>query len=311
MKRLLLLLALASACSDEPRPLTARDGATVRTDAVAGDATTAGDAAEPRDAAEAEDAAAPRDAAPREDAEPTDAGPRDAGPRDDAAVSADAEPTDAVPRDATAPTDAALDAGPLTPDATTAPPRGECTTAADCAGEPCLAVPDDPAGTRVCAAVLPPEATACGGAGFDACCSSADCNTGPGGACFAGPLFYCGGARPPEGNVCAYDDCTTDADCTATTRTFPLGTCVPRRAFGEHRSRCVYGDCRVDADCGARAGGECRPFFDPCNRRLIQLQCTYADSVCRADADCAATPQGYCAPGFGGMTRCDRFLPPP
>jgi hypothetical protein len=82
-------------------------------------------------------------------------------------------------------------------------------------------------------------------------------------------------------------------------------------AFAEPTARCSYGDCRLDADCAARAGGQCRPFFNPCNRRLDGFHCTYAGSACRQDTDCSDTPFGYCAPGLGGMTSCQTFIPPP
>jgi hypothetical protein len=281
------LLLASWACSDEVRTL----------DASAGDA-------RPRDAAAADgsvgsiDGATP-DAAPAADAAPSDAASTvDASAGTDAAALVDAAAGDAAP-----PVDAS------TPDSGVGPLRGTCRSAADCGGATCLSVPGVRGGWSTCD-TRPAPATACGG-GFDACCTSADCGAEAGGACFGGPLFYCGGAFPEPANLCAYPECSVDADCTSTTRTDPVGLCVPAGAFAEPTARCSYGDCRLDSDCSARAGGQCRPFFNPCNRRLDAFHCTYADSVCRQDTDCAGTSFGYCAPGLGGVTTCEMFIPPP
>lgn len=258
-------------------------------------------------------APSPSDAGPR-DASPADASPADAvvGPTDAAAADATFEPDAAPPADAASPDAAPLeDAGVTSPDAAPAdtgvvPTRGSCLTAADCGGSACLSV----AGGWGTCDTRPPFATTCGG-GFDACCTSAECGAQPGGACFGGPLFYCGGAFPQPANLCVYPECASDADCTATTRTDPVGLCVVAGAFAEPSARCSYGDCRLDDDCSARPGGACRPFFNPCSRRLDGFHCTYADSVCRQDSDCRDTRGGYCAPGVGGVTRCEEFVPPP
>jgi hypothetical protein len=191
-----------------------------------------------------------------------------------------------------------LDAGP-----TDATPRGTCQSAADCAGQPCLAVPNAPNGWHTCA-VQRVEATMCTG-GPDQCCDSTMCTAGQGGGCFLGPIFFCGGAHPIPSNMCVYDGCSTDADCSA----MPFGVCVPPGAFGEYRSVCDYGDCRFDSDCSGGPAGECSPFFDPCNGRFIGFHCTYFTSACRSDSDC---PSGYyCQPGMGGNTSCQKFTPPP
>ena len=124
------------------------------------------------------------------------------------------------------------------------------------------------------------------------------------GACFGGPLWYCGGAFPQPSNLCVIDACVLDTDCTGGN----FGVCVVAGAFGEYAAVCSYGDCRFDSDCTSRAGGECRPFFSPCNGRMLGFACTYDDSVCRADADC---PGQYCAADTDGVTSCETFIPPP
>lgn len=290
----LALLLTSWGCSDE---------------AVTPDASIAD--ARPRDAAAADasaaDAAAP-DAAQALDATVADADPAtDAVPAADAVVGEDAAAVGdaATVADAAAP-DSAVVADGGAPDGGAGPTRGTCRGARDCGGAACLIV----AGGWGTCDTRPAPATACGG-GFDACCTSADCAGQPGGACFGGPLFYCGGAFPEPANLCVYPECAADADCTSTTRTDPVGLCMPAGAFAEPSARCSYGDCRLDADCSARAGGQCRPFFNPCNRRLDGFHCTYADSVCRQDSDCSGTSFGYCAPGLGGVTSCEMFIPPP
>jgi hypothetical protein len=178
--------------------------------------------------------------------------------------------------------------------------RGTCTTAVDCGGNPCAVIPDGSLGWHTCIEMVA-EATACTGEPGEACCSTADCSSG---ACYVGPLWYCGGAAPVPANVCVVGECSTDSECNAKSH----GLCLPQGAFGEAEARCVYGDCRLDADCTSRSEGECRPFFDPCHGRLIGFSCTYDDSVCRSSADCVGQ---YCAAGSDGTTSCETFVAPP
>ena len=159
-------------------------------------------------------------------------------------------------------------------------------------------------GWGVCRAA-PARATACTGSPLDQCCDDGACGAG---ACVEGPLFHCGGARPQVANLCLEDACASDADCRGA-----KDLCIPAGVFGEPVAVCVAGDCRLDADCTASAGGECNPFFDPCNRRLVGFFCAYATSECRGDLDCAHVSNGYCAAPSGARTepRCLEFIPPP
>ena len=112
-------------------------------------------------------------------------------------------------------------------------------------------------------------------------------------------------------NVCLYDECAADADCTAGQ------ICMPPRVLGEPVARCLNAECGTDADCDARAGGECHMFREPCNGRVSGFFCTYDDSECRTNDDCPDDPstpgQEYCAPGpeGDGDTQCASFTPPP
>lgn len=205
----------------------------------------------------------------------------DAGVTADAAATHDAGSSDAGPSDA----GAAL--------------RGTCDPTDDACH--CVPVPNVAAGWHTCRE-LRTQADSCTGSPSDECCNAAECQ---GAGCFYGPLFYCGGARPEERNVCVDHECAADDDCGAT------ALCIPAGAFGEYHNRCAQGDCRFDADCGARAGGACLPFFDPCNRRLSGFHCAYPDSACRADGDCGHIEFGYCEPLGGGDTECRQFIPRP
>jgi hypothetical protein len=240
----------------------------------------------------------------------------DAG-KNDAAIARDASTADAHPADAhradaeLADASVALDAetfpdAAAIPDASVTPVRGTCDANDDCPGTACVRVPDDAEGWHTCSGFYRFEVKFCD-IGVLGCCSSLDCTEGQAPKCYPGPLWHCGGAQPVPQNACTYDECASDADCSAG----EVGMCIPWLAFNEYSSRCSYGDCRYDSDCSTRAGGRCMPFFDPCNSRLEAFFCTYDDSGCRADADCSAISGGYCAPGAEGASSCMQFIPPP
>lgn len=221
----------------------------------------------------------------------------------DAATFADAEPADAGAEfeDAAVSPDAAV-----FPDAAVIDHRGTCEVNGDCASNSCLRVPDDEDGWYTCSGFYGFEVKFCD-VGVVGCCSSIDCTEGQNPKCYPGPLWYCGGAHPIAQNACVYDECASDADCTAG----DVGLCIPWLAFNEQGTRCSYGDCRYDRDCDSRAGGRCMPFFEPCNTRLSAFFCTYDDSACRTDEDCSSINGGYCAPGTDGASSCMMFIPPP
>jgi hypothetical protein len=191
--------------------------------------------------------------------------------------------------------------------------RGFCETDDDCPDTTaCITIPaNDPGGFKACQA----EEAAEPGCGQieppDQCCVHADCTDDPSGTCIRGPIFYCGGIAPTPANVCMYDECASDEDCGGAP-----GSCLPPRVLGEPVSRCVQSQCGNDADCTGGDNGECRAFFNPCNRRLTGFFCTYDESECRTDDDCEPDPDmpgtPYCAPGDGdGNTACGIFQPPP
>ncbi|MBI5491043.1 MAG: hypothetical protein HY905_27175 [Deltaproteobacteria bacterium] len=213
----------------------------------------------------------------------------DTAATDDGAASDDASPADDVAStdDGSPPDDAAADdAGPTE--------SGECRTSADCGGRDCVRVPDEPGGYWVCRAEPPPEATGCLGE-WDQCCNSSECTERPDGGCYLGTV--CAGPYI-EQNVCRYDECTTAADCNAST----YGVCLPRDVRGAARNECLYGTCRVAADCSAAPGGFCAPLDDPCCPGPTGFHCIYPGR-CRSDADC--TDGMSCVPDPAGGTRCD------
>jgi hypothetical protein len=139
-----------------------------------------------------------------------------------------------------------------------------------------------------------------GGGPFDhECCADADC-AGPFGArCVAFQVGYCGGAAPPEQNVCRANACATDADCGAGR------ACAPAGFRGLVAATCVERACATGADCGARPGGECRPLGGGAACvPLAGFYCTYADDTCRTDADCGAGGLPSSCAFVGDRTRC-------
>lgn len=223
----------------------------------------------------------------------------------DAALSNDAG---LMPADAgELPADAGLtpaDAG--RPDVGVVEYRGTCRGSADCNGLECVPIPDNAAGWHTCRGYPRMESKFCN-PGEGGCCQTLDCTESTANPhCYHGPLFYCGGAKAMV-NECVYDDCNTDADCTA----HPHSVCVPSRAWAEPGNYCTPdGDCTYDQDCTSRNGGRCMPFFDPCGPRIEGFFCTYADSICRSDDDCSRIAGGYCQEGPDGQTSCEQFIPP-
>jgi hypothetical protein len=171
---------------------------------------------------------------------------------------------------------------------------GDCDSDADCAaGAHCIELV--PGGYRVCRET-PTEATACDAEKFDECCDTSDCATG---ACYLGPIrAFCGGPVPVSSNVCASDECATDADCTDGNVCAPAGTFAPV-------ATCTYAACRLDTDCTAESGGHCVVAHDSCCDAPVGLLCTYDDDACRSDSDCVS---GYCG-NDGTRARCTTGIP--
>lgn len=184
-------------------------------------------------------------------------------------------------------------------------PRGDCTEDNTCGTGHCEAIPDHPDGWFTCINERLYETDECSPDGDHQCCSSSECTSGINGGCFEGPLWYCGGMMPIPSNVCLYDQCTDDEDCTE----HEFGLCLPAGAFNELRKHCVYGGCIFNRDCSSGSGGECLPFFDPCHRRFTGFHCVYDDSDCKRDSDCEGDE--YCQPGEDGQTSCQWFAHPP
>jgi hypothetical protein len=172
---------------------------------------------------------------------------------------------------------------------------GDCDTATDCGGDPCVEI--SPGGYRVCVTKVP-EATTCDPAG--GCCKTADCAAaGKPGRCILGPaLPNCGGPVQAPINVCATDDCKATADCHQGSN--PI--CVPAGVFGHKKASCFPGGCRRDIDCNDGPGGACLPISGPCCPGPIGLYCVY-NGGCVNDADCPnghcdiSTGKAVCAPG--------------
>ena len=105
------------------------------------------------------------------------------------------------------------------------------------------------------------------------CYRSSDCHEG-------GRAGHCVFSSGMTACQCAYDVCSSDADCHG-------GSCVCQSLYVGNA--CVAGGCHVDADCGA--GGHCSPNFDGCGPALVGYECHTPKDECVDDADCAF---GYC-----------------
>jgi hypothetical protein len=152
-----------------------------------------------------------------------------------------------------------------------------------------------PDGYRVCAAPVP-EATHCGHAGLDQCCSTDKCATGK---CLVGPLpsSLCSGGTPT--NSCVADQCTSQDEC---------GTgavCVPAGALGRLAASCLPADCFTDSDCTLEPGGHCVPWTGPCSCYPGSLNCVYPGG-CASSADCLV---GACTI-VSGKPVCGAPFPP-
>lgn len=179
---------------------------------------------------------------------------------------------------------------------TTGRNSGDCQSSADCYGQPCLEV--TPGGYRQCQRPTnPPEP--CTTSGYDQCCPDGSVTCPNSEACVLGPLQpYCGGVMMQPGNVCAVDQCQSDADCGSSS------ICAPAGTLGVQVKACVYAACKTDADCTAHSGGSCAPVADACCGTVYSLHCVYPGG-CRSNADC---PGGYCATN-GQSTSCQSGSP--
>ena len=174
------------------------------------------------------------------------------------------------------------------------PSEGDCQTSADCGGTACVAV--TPGGFKVCTDDVV-QATSCTGSGFDECCDTAACNGA--GICLTAPLFpYCGGPQPLEYNVCATDQCQSDADCSG-------NVCLPSPMMGYQVRTCFAAQCKLSSECTAEAGGVCAPVRDACCNGTVGLYCVYPSDGCRSGADCNNDAycmldfdRAHCEPGF-------------
>jgi hypothetical protein len=164
-------------------------------------------------------------------------------------------------------------------------PPDTCGQATSCPGGTCWQQLD---GAKACVNPVPtPTLSGCLGTDPTCCLNDGGCTQSTNGRCL--PLFdvkenFCGGALP-QGNVCRYDQCRTDADCKALA---PAGAtvsaCVPSGAFGLFNATCVYGGCRTDADCGFSPGGTCQYGLAAtngvCSLRNVFF-CAYPSDACQ------------------------------
>lgn len=166
-------------------------------------------------------------------------------------------------------------------------PTGDCTSEADCNGNPC--VESTPGGFKVCTS-FPEEAVGCtpNNPVPDECCTSADCAAGK---CYLSTdIPYCGGPAMATYNRCVADECASDADCAGGS---VARICAPAGAWGNPHRVCTSAYCKTNADCTAKAGGYCAPVSDPCCFVASGLACIYPGG-CRSNEDCASDGSQHC-----------------
>jgi hypothetical protein len=190
--------------------------------------------------------------------------------------------------------------GGMESDAGVCAPGEKCPCGPDgalCEAERCVELSEG--GLRTCQHDVE-EVTSCEGGPSEACCNSSECTDGE--ICIEGPVApYCGGIVPPGFNVCAADQCETDAECGADQ------TCLPAGVYGREVRTCIAAACTSDADCDEKPGGACVPFRSPCCDGITSIACTYPGG-CSEDADC---PGGHCEEQDGVLVCVDggRFCP--
>ncbi len=129
------------------------------------------------------------------------------------------------------------------------------------------------------------------------CKTNAECTRKPGGQCVRYARQPPHGYSPPS--VCAYDACTSGAQCGAGA----LCACGGDGAT----NACVFGNCVTDEDCGTNVA--CRPSYGPDFRSgAMGLFCETQDDRCGARGSCLDPTMSRCA--YSG-TRWECAASPP
>jgi hypothetical protein len=175
-----------------------------------------------------------------------------------------------------------------------------CDKPSDCPGGTCWQRRD---GVKDCVEPTPaPTLASCEFTSTPCCTKDGDCTDKASGRCL--PLRtvqenFCGGAVP-QGNVCRYDLCASDADCKAQTPTgATVATCLPSGALGNFFAKCAYGGCRTDADCTKNPGGRCAYGLAASNGvcSLVNvLFCAYPSDPCGEASAPACSAGMVCVP---------------
>ena len=184
-----------------------------------------------------------------------------------------------------------------------------CETDADCSGGNCIDVVDSNSDIKVCQQSPPTTMHTCDySVGefemMNDCCDNVDCvdSFGNTGYCLAYSVNYCGGPPPPESNICRYDECQQDSDCTTGM------VCLDKGVLGEPINRCVIAECTSHADCSGLSGGTCSAVYDSPTCGGLMLTCTDNTSECRHYNDCSAG-MNLCVKSTNGVM-CEQDMPP-
>ena len=176
---------------------------------------------------------------------------------------------------------------------------GDSGTPGECPGAHDPGLPQR-TGTEVCTTdrVASWPEPACDAAA--ACQVHADCTAEPGGRCQSQGTGSCG---------CAYDACTTDADCRADEACmcgedpvitgWAVNTCVPTHC----RSAA---DCPEGEDCVIpREAGYCDPSLPPAHDSPT---CSSPDDMCRSNEACTCSGAGDVCAGTWQILQCSDWV---
>ena len=172
-----------------------------------------------------------------------------------------------------------------------------CSQDSDCGGNGhCVPVVDDSLDVLVCQYPTDIWLHECTEYSWG-CCSDTDCDSG---VCAAMEINYCGGAAPAEENVCVYEDCLRDTECS-------IGSvCLDAGVLGSLTGRCVPAFCTQHSDCSG-TDARCSLVYDGVTCPSVLLTCTNAQSECHWYGDCEG---GRCVGTQTGVS-CQEDMPPP
>eukprot|EP00040_Diaphanoeca_grandis_P031104 m.185408 g.185408 ORF g.185408 m.185408 type:complete len:242 (-) comp32234_c1_seq1:165-890(-) len=198
-------------------------------------------------------------------------------------------------------------------------PTARCVVDADCGStsKECVQVPVGQEGaSKYCVAVQKPSMYPCEGPSpppGSQCCSPKDCMHGPNPPGQCEMFKSCGGAQPPQINVCVYDECDAKGASTCADGS----SCLPNGFIGFDHAICKPNlVCTRDADCVSNENGheqQCLPFGDQSYCRGFEgFFCVNPKTaICTSDSDCTQSQYMCTYDAASGEPKCVPRPPPP